>query len=91
MEAVPKVEVLEQPQIMKNLCYTDTFYPVILIQFFKFLWIFCRNHLFLTKAGKNAGAVYTLAETEITKILQTSQVGNSLAAYEKTLNDAISR
>jgi multiple sugar transport system substrate-binding protein len=42
-------------------------------------------------AGKNAGAVYTLAESEITKIFQAPQVGDSLAAYEKTLNDAISR
>jgi multiple sugar transport system substrate-binding protein len=42
-------------------------------------------------AGRNAGAVYTLAENEITKIMQTPQVGDSLAAYEKTLNDAISR
>jgi multiple sugar transport system substrate-binding protein len=42
-------------------------------------------------AGRNAGAVYTLAETEITKIMQTPQVGDSLAVYEKTLNDAISR
>jgi multiple sugar transport system substrate-binding protein len=42
-------------------------------------------------AGRNSGPVFTLAETEMTKIMQSPQVGNSLEAYEKTLNDAISR
>jgi multiple sugar transport system substrate-binding protein len=75
-------------------CYkggTDQFYSVYSWLDTKYISEAISYGYPLPIAGKNAGAVYTLAETEITKIMQSPQVGNSLAAYEKTLNDAISR
>jgi multiple sugar transport system substrate-binding protein len=42
-------------------------------------------------AGKNAGAVYTLMTNEMQKIFTNGQLGDSLTAYEATINAAINK
>jgi multiple sugar transport system substrate-binding protein len=76
-------------------CYngtTDQFYSVFNWLDTKFIGEAINYAYPLPIAGRNAGAVYSLLEREMSKLfINNPQLGDSLSAYEKTINNEIAK